>query len=60
MSQYLKAFTDTNWTIFGFFIFFVLFLIFIASTYLPSQKKLHSYLELLPLEEGQKPQEDLT
>ena len=51
MSQYLKTFTDTNWTVFGFFIFFTLFVLFVASTFLKSQKEIHSYLELLPLEE---------
>lgn len=52
MSQYLKAFTDTHWTVAGFFIFFVLFLMFVASTYLKSQILIHDHLRRLPLEDA--------
>lgn len=50
MGTYLKAFTDTQWTVAGFFIFFVLFLVFVASTYLESQILIHDHLRDLPLE----------
>ncbi|MBX2987211.1 MAG: cbb3-type cytochrome c oxidase subunit 3 [Bdellovibrionaceae bacterium] len=52
MSEHLKFFTDTQWTLVGFFIFFLLFFIFVASTYLPSQIRLHRRLEQLPLEDN--------
>lgn len=51
MSEYMTGFTDTGWTVAGFFIFFILFLIFVGSTFLPSQKKIHDDLSQLPLQD---------
>lgn len=56
MSEHMRIFTDTQWTLVGFVIFMVLFALFVASTYLPSQKRLHDRLRNLPLDEnGEKP-----
>lgn len=52
MSEYMTGFTDTGWTVAGFFIFFILFLIFVGTTFLPSQKKIHEDLSQLPLQEN--------
>lgn len=51
MSQFMKAFTDTQFTLIGFVIFFVMFLVLVASTYLKSEVRKHKYMESLPLEE---------
>ncbi len=51
MSQHLKMFTDTQYTLLGFVIFFVLFLIFVAATGLPSERAKFKYLEKLPLDD---------
>jgi hypothetical protein len=52
MSEHLKSFTDTHLTLVGFLIFFALFIIFVASTYLPSQIRIHRELSQLPLEDS--------
>lgn len=51
MSEHLKDFPDIAWTIGGFFIFLIVFAFFVLSTYIPQQKKIHSHLQLLPLED---------
>ena len=50
MSEHMKIFTDVGPTLAGLVIFVLLFVAFIASTYLPSQKRIHRRLEQLPLE----------
>ncbi len=57
MSQHMKIFTDTDWTVIGFFIFFVLFLLFVGSTFLKSQMRIHAHLEKLPFEKETRAQE---
>lgn len=50
MRHLLNFYPQTFWPLVGFLIFFGLFVIFIGTTFLKSQKEIHSYLEKLPLE----------
>ena len=50
MSQFMKAFTDTHWTLIGFVLFFSLFVFLILTTYLKSEVEKNKYLAGLPIE----------